>query len=187
MVYVPSDVPRTLEALRAFLRRRTGMTEPEALREDHYQEAMSELHYVPEVQLLERVSAALGDNSTRLEILQPFYVLCLNLLKASDVEIPSELKAVHDMEEDSSEQVGRRQKRSCQKPKANKCRGLCGYHCACWSWVCGDCCHHQGCYEHDLCCLYNPTSPHCLFPYSYGFTCSRFKGYKDCLSFSWWR
>ncbi|XP_078350851.1 uncharacterized protein LOC144635639 [Oculina patagonica] len=181
MVYVPNDVPRTPEALRGFLRRKKGMAEHEALK-NHYQEVMSELHYVPEVQLLERVSAALSDNSTRLEILEPFYVLCLNLLKASDVEIPSELKAAPD----TTEQVEGRQKRSCQRPQANDCRGLCGKGCWCWSWVCGDCCHHQGCYEHDLCCKYNPTSPHCISPYSYGFQCSGFGGYQDCLSWSWW-
>ena len=58
----------------------------------HYQAVMNELRNVPEVQLLERVSAALADNSTRhvtrLEILQPFHGLCLNLLQQADVEIP---------------------------------------------------------------------------------------------------
>ena len=129
MVYVPSDVSRTPDALRAFLRQEKGMAEHETLK-IHYQEAMSELHYVPEIHLLERVSAALGDNSTRLEILKPFYVLCLNLRKASDVETPPELKTARDLEKDTAEQVGERQKRSCPKPTANNCRGLCGK--GCW-------------------------------------------------------
>eukprot|EP00730_Choanoeca_flexa_P001302 TRINITY_DN10575_c0_g2_i2.p1 TRINITY_DN10575_c0_g2~~TRINITY_DN10575_c0_g2_i2.p1 ORF type:complete len:346 (+),score=35.88 TRINITY_DN10575_c0_g2_i2:66-1040(+) len=29
------------------------------------------------------------------------------------------------------------------------CVGMCGPGCSCWHWVCGDCCWHQGCYQHD--------------------------------------
>lgn len=38
------------------------------------------------------------------------------------------------------------------KPLGVSCLGLCGpgYHC--WEWVCGDCCYHEGCYQHDECC-----------------------------------
>lgn len=184
MAYVSDDVPRTPDARRAFLRRQKGMADYEALK-NHYQQAMSELHYVPEVQLLERVSAALGDNSTRLEILKPFHSLCFNLLKASDVETPSELKAPHDLEDSSIEQDGERQKRGCSKPTANNCRGLCGKGCWCWKWFCGDCCWHRGCYEHDLCCKKKPYSSYCLAPI--GLTCSGFKSYKKCMKSSWWR
>ena len=42
---------------------------------NHYLEAIGELQHVPETHLLEQLSAALGDNSTRLEILQPFHSL----------------------------------------------------------------------------------------------------------------
>ena len=35
---------------------------------------------------------------------------------------------------------------------SNKCFGLCGYGCNCWSFVCGDCCVHQYCLSHDDCC-----------------------------------
>ena len=183
MAYVPDDVPRTPDARRAFLRRQKGMEDYEALK-NHYQQAMSELHYVPEVQLLERVSAALSDNSTRLEILKPFHSLCFSLLKASYVDTPSELKAPHDLEDSSIEQDGERQKRGCTKPTANNCRGLCGKGCWCWSWFCGDCCWHRGCYEHDLCCKKKPYSSYCLVPI--GLTCSGFRGYKNCMKSSWW-
>ena len=57
-----------------------------------------------------------------------------------------------------------RQKRShCQRCHSGtcpdeyhrrNCLGLCGKGCSCWSWVCGDCCYQQGCYEHDVCCGY---------------------------------
>ena len=70
----------------------------------HYQAAMKELHHVPEVQLLERVSAAL-DGLTNLKIIQPLHALCLNLLKASEVEIPDGLKAAHDMKYQTADQL----------------------------------------------------------------------------------
>lgn len=182
MVYVPDDIPETPDARRAFLRRQKGMAEYEALK-NHYQQAISELHYVPEVQLLERASAALGNNSTRLEVLKPFYSLCFNLLKAVDVrETPSELKSPYDLEVGSIN--GERQKRGCAKPTKNNCRGLCGKGCSCWSWFCGDCCWHRGCYEHDLCCKKKPYSSYCLVPI--GLTCSGFKNYKKCMKSSWW-
>ena len=79
MFFVPDDVARDPESLRTFLKHiKSGTAGNEELK-THFQEAMSELHNVPEIQLLERVSAALGDNSTRLEILQPFHALLLQL------------------------------------------------------------------------------------------------------------
>ena len=123
MAYVPDDVPETPDAKRTFLRRQKEMWQYEVMR-NHYQQAMSELHYVSEVQLLERASAALGDNSTRLEVLKPFHSLCFSLLKESDVETPPELKAPHDLEDSSID--GERQKRGCVKPTRNNCGGDAG-------------------------------------------------------------
>ena len=41
----------------------------------------------------------------------------------------------------------------CYKCALGKsCLGMCGPGCTCWSWVCGDCCYHKGCYDHDRCC-----------------------------------
>ena len=39
-------------------------------------------------------------------------------------------------------------------PIGKFCSGMCGPSCKqCWTWyVCGDCCYHQGCYDHDMCC-----------------------------------
>ena len=90
MIYVPDDVPRTPEALRFFsddIQVDDEYESPESV----YQAAIRELHRMPELRLLERVSSALADNTTRLKILEPFHGLCLNLLKAADVEIPDEL------------------------------------------------------------------------------------------------
>lgn len=40
-------------------------------------------------------------------------------------------------------------------PIGKDCTGMCGPKCSwCWDYkiVCDDCCFHQGCYDHDLCC-----------------------------------
>ncbi len=55
-------------------------------------------------------------------------------------------------------------------PYGNGCYGMCGYGCSCWSWVCGDCCYHNGCAKHDSWCrngqwyyCYNITAVIALF------------------------
>lgn len=52
----------------------------------------------------------------------------------------------------------------------NQCYGMCGNGCSCWSWVCGDCCYHNGCARHDDWCrqgqwyyCYNITAVIALF------------------------
>lgn len=182
MFYVPDYIPRETEPLRAFLKDITpkkGVEQREALK-THFQEAMSELHYVPEVQLLERVSAALAGNSTYLEILKPFHALCFYLMKHADVDVPLELKAAPDMEDVTAEKNDRGQRCPSLEGNGNNCLGLCGRGCTCWRWVCGDCCFHQGCYEHDRCCLRDFWSTFCLIPL--GFSCSSYAGFPRCLN-----
>lgn len=43
----------------------------------------------------------------------------------------------------------------CPPCPKKDCIGMCGPHCKCWKWLCGDCCYHLGCFKHDLCCLYH--------------------------------
>ena len=60
-----------------------------------------------------------------------------------------------------------------KKPRGTRCVGMCGKTDSCWDLVCGDCCYHKGCAEHDHCCHVNGyISFKCLFPW--GFKC---KGY----------
>ena len=55
---------------------------------------------------------------------------------------------------------------TCPPCKEDECFGLCGYGCTCWTIVCGDCCLHKGCVEHDTCCRKNGMfSAKCLFPF----------------------
>lgn len=55
----------------------------------------------------------------------------------------------------------------------NDCFGLCGFGCTCWSFVCGDCCVHEFCRSHDLCCTINFWSWTCIMTpaLSSGMTC----------------
>lgn len=40
----------------------------------------------------------------------------------------------------------------CPPCRSNDCFGMCGNSCCCWEWACGDCCWHNLCYGHDICC-----------------------------------
>ena len=163
----------------------------------HYQEAASELHYVTEIQLLELLSFTLSDNSTTdWQILQRFHALCFNLLKNSDIQTPAELRAAHDSNDKTNNKQANRKKRwsterpQCQglsgNPNNNDCLGMCGKGCTCWSWVCDDCCFHQGCYEHDKCCEKRFYSTYCLTPFFHSFHCYGFGGYPKCLGGNFW-
>lgn len=57
----------------------------------------------------------------------------------------------------------------CPPCEDDLCLGMCGYSCSCWKWVCGDCCYHLGCYDHDVCCREKFMQIKCLFPI--GFEC----------------
>ena len=57
---------------------------------------------------------------------------------------------------------------TCPPCMEDQCIGLCGKGCSCWSFVCGDCCYHEGCKDHDLCCA-DWYSFGCLAPL--GFSC----------------
>lgn len=69
-------------------------------------------------------------------------------------------------------------KATCQEyPNRDQdCFGMCGPSCTCWRIICGDCCLHQGCAEHDKCCRTDYWSLNCLIPIpfscnSYGQRC----------------
>lgn len=59
-----------------------------------------------------------------------------------------------------------------QPSEESLCLGMCGPECSCWCWVCGDCCYHEGCYEHDVCCRTKIYSFSCWIPFN--FTCDSF-------------
>ncbi|XP_031560654.1 uncharacterized protein LOC116296724 [Actinia tenebrosa] len=63
------------------------------------------------------------------------------------------------------------------------CFGMCGSYCWCWPWVCGDCCLHKGCLQHDICCQKRGyLSIYCFSPWVFGFDCENgYLGYPECL------
>lgn len=187
LIYVPDNIPKEPQVLREFLAVKQDDEEtPQELEllKFHFQEVVSELHYVPEILLLELVTVALSDNSTNWEILQRFRVLWSNLLKTSDIQPPAELGAAHGSDDQNS-----KRKKRCSlagDPNNDNCLGMCGKGCSCWSFVCGDCCFNRGCYEHDMCCRKRFFSTYCVTPFVYYFGCSRFSGYPKCLGGSFW-
>jgi hypothetical protein len=69
-------------------------------------------------------------------------------------------------------------------PCGDRCLGMCGPECTCWSWVCGDCCGHIGCLVHDLTCRLCDDSPwqhisECILCYS----ALSFLGPEPCRAF----
>ena len=65
-----------------------------------------------------------------------------------------------------------------QCPVGDKCIGMCGplCHSPCWEFVCGDCCRHEGCYKHDLCCSRDKKSIvlGCVLAVPFKFTCDHY-------------
>ena len=186
MFYVPDHIPRKPQALREFLAIKKiaeGTASELADVKIYYQEALTELHNIPEVQLLELVSEALSDNSTQLEILKPFHALCFNLFKAADIQIPDELRATHDRNEVTDERSNRLRRCSSfhTNPNNDRCVGMCGRGCSCWWSVCFNCCYNQGCYEHNKCCEKDWDSSYCQESWWYGFSCRGYGGYPKCL------
>jgi hypothetical protein len=41
---------------------------------------------------------------------------------------------------------------NCPPCTSNHCIGMCGMKCMCWKFVCGDCCYHHACFQHDVAC-----------------------------------
>ena len=72
--------------------------------------------------------------------------------------------------------------------RRDDCYGMCGRDCQCWRWVCGNCCYHPGCADHDwwcnqcswrrpyMCALcYSPTA-------AVAFDCETRRNCTDCRS-----
>ena len=55
----------------------------------------------------------------------------------------------------------------CPPCQDQECLGMCGKGCQCWEFVCGDCCYHLGCFEHDLICGESFLQTCGLFPFNF--------------------
>ena len=115
---------------------------------------------------------------------RPVVILAMNAIRAESSKVNGELKM------NDSEYIGdtkhRRNKRHAycpsykRQPEGKECLGRCGPGCTCWSIFCGDCCYHQGSYDHDMCCEKGFVSLGCLSPIRLllHFSCSH--GYPNC-------
>ena len=128
----------------------------------------------PEAALLQNAAAALGDGKgvtgRNYPSVLPFYMaaLQLNKLQGGNITAGAGGSGLLHLTEDCLSE--------CPPCPYQECLGLCGYGCNCWKWVCGDCCYHLGCYEHDICCREKFVRTACLLPFSFkcesGYTCN---------------
>ena len=129
-------------------------------------EAVHDVLAYPEVLLLKSTVSAMGKNGVTgllYPSVLPFYIAALRLdqlIQRNNLtsHAPGQYSGVS--EDCLSE---------CPPCPYQECLGLCGYGCHCWKYVCGDCCYHLGCYEHDICCREKFVRTACLFPF--GFKC----------------
>ena len=135
----------------------------------------------PEVQLIEYAARAMGEegiNGQDSSSVLPFYLAALHLHKMQHAAFGSN----HSMQDHHALQPnsftpnhlpmrGKRHSNSCFNTcppcQDQQCLGLCGLNCHCWKLVCGDCCWHLGCYEHDLCCREKFIRTKCLLPFKF--------------------
>ena len=96
----------------------------------------------------------------------PFYLLGLQLAKVRFSQKAGVLSSPTPNSEPTKEYRQKRAFVDCGRlngggtctPSAcpsfiDECLGMCGPRCSCWDWACGDCCIHEFCRTHDLCCL----------------------------------
>lgn len=137
------------------------------------QQSLSSLVADPGFMLLASAARAIGEKGfTGIDypILLPFYVTAMKLSELADKFSGVQPSANH-FKAAGSEPKSQTciSYDTCPPCQENQCLGLCGKGCDCWRFVCGDCCYHQGCYDHDLCCeKFFRVS--CLFPFSFSCT-----------------
>ena len=150
------------------------------------QSAAQELVTRNEANSIIEAATALGSGGvmgTDSPAAQQFYVLALRLAKikgmmergdvATSDDTVSTRRSFHSMYTYEQETCPECTTGSCpyMGDQSNGCNGMCGYTCMCWPFICGDCCVHQGCLDHDDCCTkYGYWSAACLTPV--GFKCS---------------
>ncbi|XP_065913799.1 uncharacterized protein [Dysidea avara] len=132
-----------------------------------FDDAVKDLLGMEEGKLLEDASRAVGERGVigrDTPAVMPFFMFALKITKLLD----SYSTLQHSNTNEISETKAPRDKRffvaiynaarnyfrgGCSRPIHEPyCKGRCGKGCDCWWWVCGDCCWHQACYDHDDCC-----------------------------------
>ena len=99
----------------------------------------------------------------------PFYLAALQLEKIANEYFVRRNESLSHQEQVNKTPQDDNCLDECPPCPDAECLGLCGFGCSCWKFICGDCCYHLGCYEHDLCCRKKFIQTRCLFPF--GFSC----------------
>ncbi|XP_078376497.1 uncharacterized protein LOC144659841 [Oculina patagonica] len=175
-----------------------------------FNSALTRLRNTREITLLHALSTALKENASNHVITMRFHVLCMTLFPENgprETAVPkgrwskkvfgytTDKKGSGSMEFQEVGVIPTRKKRNifrskrsdnCRdlrfNPNDNDCLGMCGPGCSCWSFVCGNCCYNQLCFEHDKCCRHEMFSLSCLLPVIYYLSCENgFGGYPSCL------
>lgn len=123
---------------------------------------LDEMLAVPEVKsfpMMSRTLGELGYTGSQFPASLPLHKIARQSADALGIDV----KPLDTVESENS---------LCQAypNQGNECYGMCGNGCSCWSWVCGDCCYHNGCAKHDTWCrqgqwyyCYNITAVIALF------------------------
>ena len=130
-----------------------------------FNDTIEDLLQLEETGLLEDASRALGERGVtgkNTPAVLPFHMFALKVTRLFEISLQNATTDELDDETPSSVYPSPRQQRffswigrlfHCKKyKKYADCKGLCGKGCNCWWWVCGDCCYHRACYDHDVCC-----------------------------------
>lgn len=149
----------------------------------------------PETLLLEPVAFSMGEeyaiNGREYTCALPFYIAAL---RVKELKIDFEIETLHNNLHMSDAAPGYTLQSSthgnsndsclqlCPPCPEESCLGMCGPDCKCWSFVCGDCCYHLGCYDHDVCCRKKFYRTACLFPVTF-----RCEHHYNCTSAEGWQ
>jgi len=136
----------------------------EPLDHDHpFSHSIEKLLKVQEIALVQEATEAVsqrGYTGMNTPAVLPFFMFALRVtqlhLSPSVSNITTIIRKRRDVDACSGQ---------CPPCADDECYGLCGYGCQCWSYVCGDCCWHQGCFGHDICCRTEFYQISCLVPY----------------------
>ena len=154
----------------------SDLTEPQV----SVQVSVDNLIVHPSLRLLEPAAQALGEDLGIIGKNEPaimaFYTTAMTLTKAYKKEQRAKMSLArksNPWEIYINRHLINTQKelkclKTCPPCKDLECFGMCGYGCSCWRWVCDDCCYHEGCRDHDMCCRGETyTFLGCYFPYTF--------------------
>ena len=141
-----------------------------------FSEAIEKLLETKEVALLPEAAEAIGQRGLtgrNTPAVLPFFMFALRITQLQLSPLVSNTTVgIHRQERDNCRE-------DCPPCRNYNCFGMCGINCHCWEWVCGDCCWHLGCYDHDVCCKrakYNDQQTKCIIPRDFDcdqpFSCS---------------